>query len=155
MATDILKLINQLSIINQVVHMLNYQANPTLFWVLGMYDMYKNNPMPASLFTCWCAFLGSCGSLSPGVLTPWVLLPVAEKSAVTGRLRPPQRLSEAASDPRPEISSNSGPQAPCIWVADKIICSPAIATGETGSSTIGCEDFRSLITSSSKRCSLY
>jgi hypothetical protein len=110
MATDILKLINQLSIINQVVHMLNYQANPTLFWVLGMYDMYKNNPMPASLFTCWCAFLGSCGSLSPGVLTPWVLLPVAEKSAVTGRLRPPQRLSEAASDPRPEISSNSGPK---------------------------------------------
>ena len=32
---------------------------------------------------------------------------------------------------------------------------PAIATGETGSSPIGCEDFRSLITSSSKRCSLY
>ena len=31
----------------------------------------------------------------------------------------------------------------------------AIATGETGSSPIGCEDFRSLITSSSKRCSLY
>ena len=32
---------------------------------------------------------------------------------------------------------------------------PVIATGETGSSPIGFEDVRSLITSSSKCCSLY
>ena len=32
---------------------------------------------------------------------------------------------------------------------------PVIATGKTGSSPIGCEDFRSLITSSRKCCSMY
>lgn len=121
--------------------MLNYQSNPALFWVLGMYEMYKNNTMPAFCYLLMCVSMGSCGSLSPGVLTPtfsWYswMLPHPGESMTLPAVYPPcsafgccfpslrKALSpdvcglpsgldvaiSEASDPRPEISSNSGPK---------------------------------------------